>query len=89
MSHTRLLHKHALAEKHLELVKGDHNDLRTSALKEKVLKFLIELNVNPRASLKERRPIFESHKRMSSGTIEKISCDPYCYPEHYYPNETK
>lgn len=66
VSHTKLLHKHALAEKHLELVKGDHNDLRTSALKEKVLKFLVGLNMNPRASLKERRPIFDTHKRISN-----------------------
>lgn len=41
VQHTKLLYEKAISYKKLELVKGDHNDIRTTALKETVLKFLI------------------------------------------------
>jgi hypothetical protein len=69
------------------LVKGDHNDLRSTKLKETILKFLIELNVG---KPKERISIFK-HRRGNSEqrdeserNDEKIDKTPYCFvPTHF------
>jgi esterase/lipase len=43
--HTTRLHTKVKTQKKLELVSGDHNDIRSDELKEKVLRFLIDLNL--------------------------------------------
>jgi pimeloyl-ACP methyl ester carboxylesterase len=55
--HTKLLHERATSFKMIELVKGDHNDLRSTALKENILNFLTSLNSLP---VKERISIFKN-----------------------------
>ncbi len=50
VEHTKKLYRKTLSLKKLELVKGDHNGLRTDTLKEEVLKFLIDLNITDKIS---------------------------------------
>lgn len=42
VNHTKALFNKTRGIKHLELVKGNHNDMRTKDLKEKIYKFLSE-----------------------------------------------
>lgn len=60
--HTKRLHTKTKTQKKLELVSGDHNDIRSDELKEKVLRFLIDLNLKSmdRGSVKERANIFKN-----------------------------
>ena len=71
--HTKGLYERTKGGKQLELVKGDHNDLRSDLVKEKVLQFLVNLNTrNSRAQSRERISIFKSiEKQRISSTINE------------------
>ena len=63
VNHTKALYNRTKAAKYLELVSGNHNDMRTRPLKEKILIFLKEhaKTVKPSSFGKEKTNIYLIH----------------------------